>query len=248
MKLDLKSTNGIVVAMLLIAVAGVLFWMLAVSPKREEAAKLDKQIVKLESSLTLHEEEVLQGEEAKAEYPAAYQKLIVLGKAAPGEDDTASLIVQINRIAEHSKIAFVDIELEGNPSEEEAASVEGASPTEASAALLPLGAAIGPEGLAVMPYKVNFQGNYFELAKFIGGVDALVRTRNEDVHVNGRLITLDGFSLQESPEGKLPQLEGSFLITTFVTPPDQGVPAGSTAESPETAVATPASATIGGTP
>lgn len=249
MKLDWKSTNGIVAAVLVIVVAGIAFWMLAVSPKREEADKLDKQIATLEDSLRLHEEEVLRGEEARAEYPADYQKLVVLGKAVPGDDDIASLIVQINSIADRSEIAFADIELEGNGGgEEEPAAVEGASPTEASAALLPLGATVGDAGLAVMPYKVNFQGNFFQIAKFIGGVDALVKTRNEDVVVDGRLITLDGFALQENPEGKLPELEGSFAITTFVTPPSLGVPAGAAPESPETAVATPASATVGGAP
>jgi Tfp pilus assembly protein PilO len=250
MKLDPKSTNGMVVAMLLIVVAAIGFWMFGVSPKREEAAKLDKRAAKLEAELVLNEEEVLRGEEARREFPADYEKLVVLGKAVPGDDDTASLLVQVNRIAERNQIEFRTIELNSQGSEEaEAApSVEGASPTEAAAALLPLGATVGPAGLAVMPYKLTFKGNFFTLADFIEEVDALVKTENEDVLVDGRLLTLDGFSLEPDREKGFPALEASFAITTYLAPPGQGVTAGASPESPETAEGTPASATIGETP
>ena len=48
--------------------------------------------------------------------------------------------------------------------------------TEVEASLLPLGASIGTAGLAVMPYSLSFNGNFFGIAKFIGKVDALVES------------------------------------------------------------------------
>jgi Tfp pilus assembly protein PilO len=250
MKLDLKSTNGIIVAMLLIAVVAIGFWMLGVSPKREEAAKLDKQVAQLESELVLHEEEVLRGEEARREFPSDYEKLVVLGKAVPGDDDTASLLVQINRIAKRNGIEFRQIELtsEGAGESPEASSVEGASPTEAAAALLPLGATIGPAGLAVMPYSLTFTGNFFTLADFIEDVDALVKTENADVKVDGRLLTLDGFTLEPDSEKGFPALEAKMAVTTYLVPPGQGVTGGATLETPETAEGAPVSATVGEAP
>jgi Tfp pilus assembly protein PilO len=249
MKAGMKSSNGLIVAMLVIVAGAIAFWMFGVSPKREEAAKLDKQAAKVEAELITHEEEVLRGEEARREFPSDYQELVVLGKAVPGGDDTASLLVQINRIAKRNKLEFRQIELASDGESGEAAPpVEGAPPSEASAALLPLGATVGSAGLAVMPYTLTFHGNFFTLADFIEEVDELVRTENEDVLVDGRLITLDGFALEADEEKGFPKLEGNFAITTYLVPPGQGVTAGATPTSPETAEATPAAATIGGAP
>lgn len=248
MKLGGKSTNTMIVAMLLIVAGAIAFWVLGVSPKREEAAKLDKQASKLESELGLHEEEVLRGEEARREFPTDYQKLVVLGKAVPGDDDTASLLVQVSRIAERNKIEFREIKLISSGSEgaETSSSAEGAPPTEAAAALLPLGANVGSAGLAVMPYNFTFNGGFFHIADFIQEIDELVETENEDVVVKGRLLTLDGFVLKADSEKGFPALEGKFAITTYLVPPGQGVTGGATPESPETAEGTPAAATIGG--
>ena len=65
--------------------------------------------------------------------------------------------------------------------------------------MMPLGAAIGPAGLAVMPYTLIFEGNFFQVADFIHGLDSLVETKNEEVAVTGRLITINGFALPEDP-------------------------------------------------
>src|SRR5689334_13788316 len=46
-----KKTNVLVGAMLLFAGVAAAFWMLALSPKRDEASKLDAQVKQLESSL-----------------------------------------------------------------------------------------------------------------------------------------------------------------------------------------------------
>jgi Tfp pilus assembly protein PilO len=252
MKLDLKSSNGLIVAMLVIAAVGIAFWMLGLSPKREEAAKLDRQVEQLETSVSMHRSEVLQGEEARKQFPVQYQKLVVLGKAVPGDDDTASLLVQISHLAEGTGIEFRDIALNASSDGESATPAatpggEPVSPTEAEASLLPLGAAIGPAGLAVMPYTMTFDGNFFTIADFIKELDSLVETHNEDVTVDGRLITVDAFSLEPDPEEGFPALQVSFAVTTFLTPPGEGVTAGASPSSPETALATPASATIGET-
>jgi Tfp pilus assembly protein PilO len=236
-----KTTNAMIVAMLMVAAVATAFWILALSPKRDEAARLAGKIETLEGSLAQHQAEAATALEARRVFPQEYQRLVVLGKAVPSDDDTASLLVQVNQLADRDHVRFQNLELSpGSGSEGEAPSVaapagtEPISPTEASAALLPLGATIGPAGLGVMPYTLKFEGTFFQVADFIKGLDALVETKNEDVAVDGRLITVDGFSLAPSQEEGFPNLEATFAVTTFLTPPSQGITAGASPVGPET--------------
>ncbi len=248
-----KLTNLMVGAMLLVVVVAGAFWVLLLSPKREEAKKLDAQVTQLESSLAQHEGEIATAEEARSEFPTDYQHLVVLGKAVPSDDETASLLVQINHIASDAGVRFQTLSLEATESESEASPVataggETVSATEAAASLTPLGAGIGPAGLAVMPYKFVFTGNFFTIADFIKGLDSLVKTTNEGVSVDGRLITVNGFSLAEDSEAKFPNLQATFSVTTYLTPPNEGTTAGASPVGSEEPVATPASTTTGGAP
>ena len=72
MKLNLKSSNGAVLGMLVVAGVGIAFWMLGLSPKRERAAELGRQVEGLESSISTHQAEVLQGEEARRQFDARW--------------------------------------------------------------------------------------------------------------------------------------------------------------------------------
>lgn len=253
--MKLESSQKMIGVMVAIAVLAIAFWMLLLSPKREEAAELGKQVEQVESSLAAHEAEVDEALQARDEFPENYEQLVVLGKAVPADDDTASLIVQINRIAKAARVDFRDLKLEAGGGEEATApppteagqSTAGdASPTEVAASTLPLGATIGPAGLAVMPYNLTFEGSFFKIADFIDGLDKLVKTENARVAVNGRLFTIGGFSLEPAPNKPFPELKASFSVTTYLTPPSEGVTGGATPTSPGEAV--PASATIGGTP
>lgn len=249
----MSAGNRVIVAMLAVAALAVAFWMLLLSPKREEVSKLDSQVAKQEESLASHREEVQRGLAAERAFPQEYQQLVVLGKAAPAEDDTASLLVQLNRIAGHSHIRFETFQLAGSSegsAEEASETPEGeelASPTEVAASTLPLGASVGPAGLAVMPYTLTFKGSFFHIADFIHGLDSLVETKNAQVDVTGRLITINGFSLSPDASKGFPFLEASFSVTTFLVPPAQGVTGGATPASPEPST-TQVATTTGGTP
>lgn len=248
------SSNKVIIAMLVVAALAVAFWMLLLSPKRNEVAKLDQQVAQQEESLSLHESEVQRGLEAEKAFPQQYQQLVVLGKAAPAEDETASLLVQLDRIAEGAHVSFQTFILapaggeEAAPEAPEAAEGELASPTEVAASTLPLGASIGPAGLAVMPYTLKFKGDFFHLADFIHGLDSLVETKNAEVDVTGRLITINGFNLTADQNVGFPYLEAEFTVTTFLVPPEQGVTGGATPASPEPSTSTQVSTTTGGAP
>jgi Tfp pilus assembly protein PilO len=262
----LKSTRNLtIVAMLIVTGLAIAFWMLLLGPKRDEAARLGKRIARVERSLSEHRAEVAAAKAARKRFPVDYQRLVVLGKAVPGGDETASLLIQVNGVAARAEVELDDLQLdvEGGSGEEAAAAPASAggtqvSATEAAASLTPLGASVGPAGLAVMPYTLTFSGNFFQIADFLHGLDAMVKSNNEKVAVNGRLITINGFVLapEEGEKGKgkgkgggSPTLTATFSVTTYLTPPSLEATGGATPSGPpEGATGTPASTTTGGTP
>jgi Tfp pilus assembly protein PilO len=253
MKLQMSSTNGLIVAVVAVAILAAAFWMLALSPKREEAKKLGTTVENLETELAANRAEANDAAEAREGFPVDYRQLVTLGKAVPGDDDTASLLVQFNRVAKRSKVKFGTFLLQSEGGTAEAAPVApsteetvAVSPTEASASTMPLGATIGAAGLGVMPYSLEFEGDFFRLANFISGLDSMVKTRTTALAVDGRLVTIDGFTLKPAADG-FPKLEATVAVTTYLTPPEVGVTAGATPTGPAPTTATPASTTIGGT-
>jgi len=246
----MNSTNRLIVAILVIAALAVAFWVLLLGPKRQEVDELSQRVDTLNSGLVQAQSEVVVAEEAKRAFPADYRQLVSLGEAVPEGDETSSLLVELSTIARDSKVSFEGLRLSNEgaapvegiatevPTEPPTAEASGAvpaaaavPPTEATASLLPLGSTIGPAGLAVMPYNLTFSGNFFQIADFIAGVDQLIGTEVEKVGVKGRLVTIDGFSLDPREEGD-ETLDVSFVVTTYVTPPDQGVTAGATPTEP----------------
>ena len=75
--------------------------------------------------------------------------------------------------------------------------------------MLPLGATVGPAGLAVMPYTLTFKGRLLQDRRLHQGPGLAGQDENEKVAVNGRLITVDGFCLEEAEAG-FPGLEATF--------------------------------------
>jgi len=257
----MSATNKMIAAMVALAVLSVAFWMLALAPKRQEASDLGAKVEELKASLAQHEQEIAVALAARQSFPTDYQQLVVLGKAVPSDDDTASLLVQLNRIANNAGVTFRDLELSAgagaaaSPPAPAAPAESGAlpasapvPPTEAAASTMPLGATVGPAGLGVMPYTLTFEGNFFEIADFIAGLDSLVKTTNDNVAVDGRLITIDAFSLAADPARTFPALQATFSVTTYLTPPALGVTAGATPTGPPPAGATPVATTTGVAP
>lgn len=124
--------------------------------------------------------------------------------------------------------------------------------TEASAATLPIGAVVGPGGLPTLPYDLTFRGTFFDISNFIGGIDDLVTPQDGGTQVSsdGRLFTVNGFALNGGAPGSSPKLDANFLVTTYVTPEEQGLTAGATPSGPAapsapgTPQAQPASAVV----
>ncbi|HEX6667193.1 MAG TPA: hypothetical protein VF081_11420 [Solirubrobacterales bacterium] len=250
----MSSANRSIVSILVVAALAIGFWVLALGPKREEVAKLNSQVDALGVTLAEAQSKAAAAEKARAEFPADYRQLVVLGEAVPEGDETSSLIVEMDRISADAKVAFTNLQLTSTSGEvaapvptetpatppaeatgEPSSAVPAAAtfpPTEAAASLLPLGATIGSAGLGVMPYNLTFKGRFFQVADFIAGIDSLVDTSDSNVAVKGRLFTLNGFALNADPELDFPYLDASFAVTSYVTPPTQGLTAGASPTEP----------------
>jgi Tfp pilus assembly protein PilO len=247
------KANRLIVAILAVAALAIGFWVLALSPKREEADELSTKAAQLQVTLSEAQAKAVEATAAKRKFPADYRHLVVLGQAVPASDETSSLLIELNSVAAKAKVDFSGIQLEGSgetsaamtaPTESAPATpttgVPGAvpaaatvPPTEAAASVLPLGAKIGQAGLGVMPYGLTFSGNFFQIANFIKGIDSLVHSGNRKATVDGRLVTVNGFSLTAAlGEEVSSQLTANFAVTTYVTPPELGLTAGASPSSP----------------
>lgn len=257
------ASNKAIVGMLVVAVLAAGFWILALSPKRQQASDLAVEVEKQQTALAEAQSQVAKATAARADFSSDYRQLVVLGKAVPANDETASLLVQLNHVADQAGVKFESLQLSTGGGEEATApaalapeagpnaAVPAAAtlpPTEAEAALLPLGATIGSAGLGVMPYSLAFTGSFFQIADFIHGIDSLVHTGKSEVGVDGRLVTLDGFSLTEDSNAGFPSLTANFAVTTYLVPPDEGVTAGASPASPATPASTTEAPTTTGTP
>lgn len=262
----MKSTDRTILIGVGIAGLVVALWLGVISPKRAQLSKLDHEISTLSDSVAEQQALAAAAEQAKQAYGSNYHRLVVLGKAVPSEADSASLLVQTSGLAHRSGIEFRTLALSsaGDPSTPvdtaaaqttadsatppaDASSTDAGTPasapapaTEAAAASLPIGATVGPAGLPVMPYNLTFTGDFFEIADFISRLDSMVHTDTSGPGVDGRLVTVDGFSLSADTQRGFPHLAADMHVTTYVTPADQGLTAGATPAAPAASTATAA--------
>lgn len=257
-----SSSSRTIVAILVVVALAVAFWMLLLSPKRETADKLSLEAEQLQTTLVTTQSEVLSGEEARKDFPTNYEQLVVLGKAVPVGDESASLLIQLNHVAKRSHVKFESLQVgttngsaaeappeepapEGEaetessepPAEEESTGVPASAvaPTEAATSAAPIGSVVGPAGLSILPYDLTFSGSFFHVADFIHGIDSLIHTGANKVAVDGRLVTLDGFALAIDGLAGFPKLTANFSVTTYLVPPSQGLTAGASPVEPSSA-------------
>jgi Tfp pilus assembly protein PilO len=118
------------------------FYFMILAPKRQEASKLSDQVTSLKNSVAQQNQVADFGEQARRDFPLYYGRLVVLGKAVPDEADSASMIVQLNSIADRSKVQFRGLELgEGG-----SGSSSGSGSSVSAASAIPSAASTGSSG------------------------------------------------------------------------------------------------------
>jgi hypothetical protein len=251
------TDRALMIAVPLVALA-LAFVFLVISPKRSEVSQLDDEVTALQATIDLGDAQIAAAKEARKRFPKDYGRLVELGRAVPDDADQATFVYDISELGRRNNLVFQDFEvLAGTtsdqappptptpsdpaapadpeaPTDPEAGSTE-ASPTlatEATAALLPLGATVGPAGLPVMPYGVTFRGSFFEMADFLGALDSTVLSKGPNPEVSGRLMTIDSFVFTADPNKGFPKIQSNLALTTYITAPNEGIAAGATPAGP----------------
>jgi Pilus assembly protein, PilO len=220
------------------------YWILALSPKRQESAKLDKDIAEAHQQLDQAKQEKVEFAKAQLQFPKLYASLGRLGKAVPPDEDVPSLLVQLNHAAAQANVDFKSVELKLDLAEKLAAAAPAAvAPTppaggdagSTATASATTGATPAPDAAAAapaatfqpLPFQYKFTGSFRDLGELIHNVTHLVAQRNRQIAVSGRLITIQGFTMKR---GKV-----TIIATTYMLPADQALLAGASPQGPATA-------------
>jgi hypothetical protein len=221
-----------------IAVVAVLAaaWMLAIKPKREEASQLADQAMQAEQRRDTALASLANAKQARADFADAQIGIARLGKAVPADEDLATLVFQLELSARKAGIDFRSVRLEGDAS--------NPTPDAGAGTAQPNGAT----DVKKVPFKLVFEGDFFDLRRFIDHANSFARMRDgKYVSVRGRLIAVEGVSLAAGPNG-FPGLKASIAATAYTAPEPQMPSTGGATTGAATATdATPAAATTAGT-
>ena len=89
-----EARDRYILIVLVIVGALAALWLMALSPKREESAQLDKDIAAAQQQLDQSKQEKVTFAQAQLSFPRMYASLGRLGKAVPPDEDVPSLLVQ----------------------------------------------------------------------------------------------------------------------------------------------------------
>jgi hypothetical protein len=233
----------ILIGLLVVATLGA-YWMLGLAPKRDKAAKLDKDIAAAQQQLDHARQEKISFARAQVAFPRMYASVGRLGKAVPSDDEVPSLLVQLNHAAADANVDFRSVELKADqlgqppaasaPAPAPAAGATGATGAEgatgatgATGSSISGTATVAPPEFQKLPFEYKFEGGFYSLANLIHNVNALVESRNQALAVAGRLVTVEGFSMKRN--------KVTLLGTSYVLPAGQGLFGGASPQAPANA-------------
>ena len=193
---------------------------------------------------------------ARSGYKTNYETVASLGKAVPADDDVPSLVYELARTSDSSKVDFRSIKLAGGGSStppppstnsgsansgksgggqsalnSQPASKQSTGATQGASAGLPPGSAVGPAGFPTMPFTFQFEGSFFHLGGFFSKLERYVVVNPSGVDVTGRLLQIDGISLNAAASG-FPHMTASVAATAYLLPATQGLTNGASPGSP----------------
>jgi hypothetical protein len=232
-----RFTRTLIVA--LVALGAVFgYWKVELAPKRAEAAKLEQEVATQEAQLAQTQSLIATYQGARDDYKDNYAKVVRLGKAVPSDDDTRSLVVQLDATAKRSGVDFDTLNINGG------AGSGGA----ASSATNVIPGAMNAGGFSAMPFSFSFSGDFATLGNFFSRLERFVSLKGDEIAVNGRLMRVERIALTPSSTG-WPGLSAQVGASTYIVAQAQPVSAtapGSTATGTTTDPSTTSAAASAG--
>jgi Tfp pilus assembly protein PilO len=195
MSTQMRLVLGIAVT----AAVVVALWMLAVAPKRQDASRLGTDLTQATARLTDANQRAATAAQARATYARDYATVAKLGKAVPVTTDVPSLVYQLETAARRAKVDF--------------RSVTASDSTPSAPA--PGAAATAGGGIQPAPFSFRFVGTYFGLQRLLAEIDRFSRVSGTKVAVSGRLLTIDGVTINPASQG-LPKVQGTITARAYV--------------------------------
>jgi Type II secretion system (T2SS), protein M len=205
-------------------------WLLAVSPERQQAAKLATEVSAAQSQLATAESQVASASAAQAQYQTAYASIVRLGKAVPAGEEVPSLIYQLAQATNEKNVEFASI------TSGSSGSSAGSGASSAASASAAAGA-----GFKQMPFTFVFNGSFFDLYNLFQQLNRFtLRTTAGGLQVSGRLLTVQGVKLAPGTSSGAAQgsgksseaLSGTITATAYVLPAGQSLTGGATSTGP----------------
>ncbi len=227
-----------------LAVAGVIagFWFAVLAPKRADSAAMNDQIAQAEARRDAAVTAVATAEQARASYQRDRATLVRLGKAVPADDDVASLVYQLERVASTNKVDFRAAKLTGAAAppapatttkdgdaatkQDDDTAPDTSSPQPPAVSQAPPGAVVGTAGLLTLPFTFTFDGGYLPTQRMLGAIDRLADMTDAGISVRGRLLTVDGFAMTKGRTG-FPKIKALVSATAYIVP-EAAAPAAAT--------------------
>ncbi|HUR84839.1 MAG TPA: hypothetical protein VMY78_05800 [Solirubrobacteraceae bacterium] len=220
-----------------LAVAGVFagFWFAILAPKRADSAAVKDQIAQAEARRDAAVTAAATSEQARATYQRDRATLARLGKAVPADDDVASLVYQLERVASTNKVDFRAAKLsaagaapvaappatpkdgDAATSKDEETATDTTSPQPPAVSQAPPGAVVGAAGLLTLPFTFTFDGGYLPTQRMLGAIDRLADITDGGISVRGRLLTVDGFAMTKGRSG-YPKIKALVSATAYIVP------------------------------
>jgi Tfp pilus assembly protein PilO len=169
-----------------VLVYALVMWLLVVSPKRSEVASAKADVAAAE--LRLIEAKAAENRPGGAGVPVS--DVFRLAKAMPESDDQPGLVLEISRVAKASGVTLRMI--------------------------APQAAAGGAGGATMIPVAVTVGGDYFDIARFLRRIRALVTVRDGKLRAAGRLFIVQNVGLVESISDGFPMLDATVTLNAYV--------------------------------
>jgi len=268
----MTNRDRIVVGVLACVAVVAGFWFLALKPKRAEADAAAARAEQAQTQLQAATAALATATRARASFERDYATIARLGKAVPEDDDAASVVFQLETAARKAGIDFRSLSVGGaaaapapaqapDTSKPDSSKSDSSKPdsskesssTPAPAApqpsALPPGVVAGADGVNRLPFTFVFDGDYFALTKLLDLVQSFTTAKGDAVKVRGRLLTVEGVSLEESRNG-FPDVKATVTATAYLSAEPVTLPGGqpasnpqATPEAPQTAPSTQAAGT-----
>lgn len=204
----MSRTYQILLALVVAVLAGGGYWKLALNPKRVQAAELEERVSVAQAELAQQQALVNTYRGAQKDYRANYETVVRLGKAIPTDDDTRSLLVQLDTAAKRAGADFDAINVNGSGSTDSAT-------TGATGPVTP--GAVNAGAFSAMPFTFGFTGTFEDLNDFFARLERFVTLKGDAIAVNGRLIRIENLNLQAAEDG-WPGMQATVGASAYLVP------------------------------